>query len=555
MSDTITIKEKEGARIGPAGLEERLAELTLQCEKYRAVFSQVNEAMFLAEMYPDEPGRAMAFVDVNDTACAWLGYTSEELRSMPPQNLIAPGDLPLVEVYRQTLAAGNWITVELGFLAKSGRVMPVEMSARVFHLDGKRLGLYVARDLSRVEALRRALAESAERWRSMTDNCPDYMLIVGLDGTIEFVNRSIFNFKREDMVGMNLFDQIPVSYRNFAESCVKKVFEDGKNQFHEIEFIRPLGRGVVIFIHINPIMIGGEITSVAARLVDVTDRKTMERTLMENESRYRNFVESFIGIAYEIDPAVEKPLFFRGAVEAITGYTEDDFMSGRIKWENLVHPMDRAARSSPFSGTNGREMEYRIINRNGKSVHVVESVKAMPGAVGAGSMIFGVIYDITERKTRQDLIIKRERELGETNASLTEMNTTLGILLKKRETDRTDMERNVSDNLARIIMPLLAKLKSSGLSAVQQSYLDAMESELGQVVSGFGRTLSSQKFRLTPTEVQVAALVKDGHPTKDIARMLNMSKSTVDTHRNNIRNKLEIKKQGVNLREYLATLE
>jgi len=279
----------------------------------------------------------------------------------------------------------------------------------------------------------------------------------------------------------------------------------------------------------------------------------MERTLMENEARYRNFVESFIGIAYEYDPALNRPSFFRGAVEAMTGYTEDDFLSGRIRWENLVHPLDRPRRGEMESGLFGQELQYRIISKTGKTVHVTESARRMPGS--PGGLRYGVIYDITERKQKEDLIERRERELSESNASLTEMNTTLGILLKRRETDRAEMERNVSENLGRVVMPLIAKLKASGLSPGQLSRLEAMEAGLSQVVSGFGRTLSSHKFRLTPTEVQVAALVKEGSSTKEIAEMLNMSKSTVDTHRNNIRKKLEIKKQGVNLRAYLATLE
>ena len=553
-----TGKHGEATRSAPAppeadDLMKRLADLEMDREKYRTLFSQANEAVFLAELDDDGKGRARKFVEVNDTACAWLGYAPDEFYGMVPQDLVAPDDRPLLAAYRKTLADEQWITAEVGLLSRSGRVVPVEMSARAFLMGGKLMGLFIARDLSRATAFRSALAEAVERWRSMTDNCPDHILIVGEDGVIEFCNRGVLGLSRENLVGMRFFDHVPVSYRAFAEDSVKKLFQDGKNQFHEIEFVQSPERSFIFLAHLSPVTVGGRVKSAAIRLVDVSERKAMERSLMENEARYRNFVESFIGIAYEFDPALDRPSFFRGAVEAVTGYTEDDFLSGRIRWADLVHPLDRPKRGEIEPGKLLRETEYRIISRAGKTVHVTESARRMPGI--PGGLNYGVIYDITGRKQKEDLIERRERELSESNASLTEMNTTLGILLKRRETDRADMERNVSENLGRVVMPLLAKLKTSGLSTVQLNYLDAMEKGIDQVVSGFGRTLSSHKFRLTPTEVQVAALVKEGHTTKDIAQMLNMSRSTVDTHRNNIRNKLEIKKQGVNLRAYLTSLE
>ena len=37
----------------------------------------------------------------------------------------------------------------------------------------------------------------------------------------------------------------------------------------------------------------------------------------------------------------DPPLMFAGRVRELTGYDPDDFLSGRVAWEQLIHPDDR----------------------------------------------------------------------------------------------------------------------------------------------------------------------------------------------------------------------
>jgi DNA-binding CsgD family transcriptional regulator len=60
---------------------------------------------------------------------------------------------------------------------------------------------------------------------------------------------------------------------------------------------------------------------------------------------------------------------------------------------------------------------------------------------------------------------------------------------------------------------------------------------------------------LTPTEVEVASLIKEGKATKEIAKIMGSATSSIDTHRNNIRKKLGINKENVNLRSYLQSFD
>ncbi|HNY96074.1 MAG TPA: PAS domain S-box protein [Smithellaceae bacterium] len=72
-----------------------------------------------------------------------------------------------------------------------------------------------------------------------------------------------------------------------------------------------------------------------------------------------------------------------------------------------------------------------------------------------------------------------------------------------------------------------------------------------------GLDISEQKQtqdNLTPQEIQVADLIRKGKRTKEIADMLHTSASTIGTHRNHIREKLNLKKEGIHLRSYLQSL-
>jgi DNA-binding NarL/FixJ family response regulator len=58
---------------------------------------------------------------------------------------------------------------------------------------------------------------------------------------------------------------------------------------------------------------------------------------------------------------------------------------------------------------------------------------------------------------------------------------------------------------------------------------------------------------LTPTQIQIADLIKQGQTTKEIASLLNLSPSTVACHRLDIRKRLSLTNQKTNLQAALTT--
>jgi len=146
------------------------------------------------------------------------------------------------------------------------------------------------------------------------------------------------------------------------------------------------------------------------------------------------------------------------------------------------------------------------------------------------------------------------RELETITRRFEELNVTLNVLLQQRQEDKKALEENVLYNMKKLIAPVLDRVKSFSSDNRQKKYLGLLESNLNKVISPFTYKLSSKFVNLTPAEIQVADFVQHGKSTKEIARLLNVSVKTINTHRGNIRKKIGIKNKRTNLSSHLASL-
>lgn len=166
--------------------------------------------------------------------------------------------------------------------------------------------------------------------------------------------------------------------------------------------------------------------------------------------------------------------------------------------------------------------------------------------------------EITARKNAekalQESYAQLEQRVRERTAELEETNVALNVLLEKREQDKLQLEERLQANVKQFVEPFLCKLQKSGLNDRQKYYAEIMETNLGEVVSPVFQSLAAQFLNLTPTETQVANLVKQGKKTKEIAELLNLAPGTVDCHRKNIRKKIGISNSKTSLRDFILSI-
>jgi len=180
-------------------------------------------------------------------------------------------------------------------------------------------------------------------------------------------------------------------------------------------------------------------------------------------------------------------------------------------------------------------------------------IRAMPRFGGDGQLVglIHVVRDITDRKSAENALQQAHNELEMRSKNLEEMNTALHVLLQKREEDKRQVEELIVSNIKSLVYPYVEKLQNDSPNTKQQLLLGIIEAHLNELLSPLLKKL--QQFNLTPKEVQVAAMVKDGKTTKDIAEILSVETSSIDTHRNSIRKKLGLSRR-VNLQSKLQSL-
>ena len=288
--------------------------------------------------------------------------------------------------------------------------------------------------------------------------------------------------------------------------------------------------------------------------IDIHEHKLVEEALQRSEKKYRMLVEAMNEGISLIDENQVRTYANQRLCEMLG--CEMHEIIGVPPEKTLDETNSKLFQEQFARRKKGEDSAYEItfIKKDGQKVPTIVSPRPVFDENGKFKGSIAVITDITKLKETEQALRKREKELETQAANLEEMNAALKVLLKRREQDEREFEEKVLFNVRELVEPCLEKLKNADLNNEQAACLDMLESNLNDIVSPFSRNLSLKHYNLTPSEMRIAALVRHGKTTKQIADLLNLSARTVDTHRLRIRTKLGIRNKKSNLRSHLLSL-
>jgi PAS domain S-box-containing protein len=310
----------------------------------------------------------------------------------------------------------------------------------------------------------------------------------------------------------------------------------------------------------------GRISYMTGAVVDITERRVVEEALKDSEQKYRSLADdvldsSQVGIfiidadfnVVWVNKALER--YFGLRRENVIGKDKRQLIRERIKqiFEDPETFMKKVF-ATYDNNTYIENFECHILPDADREEHWLEHwSQPIEAGLYAGGRIEHYT-NITERKRAEEFLKKREQELEIKTSNLDEVNTALRVLLKSRDEDREEFENKVLLNVKELVLPYIEKIKEIKLNSRQLDYVNILESNLNDIVSPFLNRLSSKYLKLTPTEIRVANLVKEGKTTKDIAEIMGLAKKTIDFYRENIRRKLGLKNKKTNLRTHLLSV-
>ena len=235
------------------------------------------------------------------------------------------------------------------------------------------------------------------------------------------------------------------------------------------------------------------------------------------------------------------------------GYSDETEVIGRPAWDfwqrkeealKIVESLHEDDRGSWIGELTAKRKDGSLFNAQ-ISASLVRDEHGKPVC------IMGSFLDITKRKQTEQSLREREMDLEIQTKNLEEINAALNVLLKKREADKTELEEKIMKNIQQLIEPYIAKLKQNGLDERQKALTAILESNLKDITSSFAYSFSSPLLQLTPKEIKIANLIKLGKSTKEICELLGSSQKAVSFHRGNIRRKLGLQNEKMNLKSYL----
>jgi PAS domain S-box-containing protein len=309
--------------------------------------------------------------------------------------------------------------------------------------------------------------------------------------------------------------------------------------------------------------IGTQIAGAIANAQLFVGLKHAEESLRRNEQQLKSYIEGAGDAIYVLKTDTGRILNCNARACLDLGYSRDELVklsatdiesrlsSGEI---DVVHD---ALKPGEVKTIEGMHM------RKDGSVFPVE-IRLSSLSPAQPELIISMVRDITERKQieeelaryrihLEEMVKERTAELEIKNITLHELNSTLKVLLMQRAEDKKDMEERFVMNIGSMVLPFVEQMKKGRLDVGQQPLLDIIETHLKDIATPLLKNI--RHFNLTPKEIKVAALVRLGKTTKEIAAMLSIATGSIDIHRNNIRKKLGLRSRKANLQSHLQTLD
>ena len=292
---------------------------------------------------------------------------------------------------------------------------------------------------------------------------------------------------------------------------------------------------------------------------EIADRKQAEQALQKSQTMLQAiFDQTFQFIAIlKLDGTLVK---VNKTAMSLIRLEEDEFLGKpfwKTPWWDNSGKEQRRLRDAINKAAHGQlvRFETKLKAFEGQTINVDFSIKPVKDEKGRIKLLISEGHNITELKQSSENLRQREIEIKAQSDNLQEANIALKVVLTQMQKEKSEEKENVLANVKQSVIPHLMGLRKTGLTAAQEFFVERLESDLARITSPLINKLSSSYFKLTPMEIRIANLVKDGFTNKETTEELGISPNTVSAHRHKIRTKLGLKRKGINLRSYLLSLD
>jgi PAS domain S-box-containing protein len=420
---TTTLLQIFASRVA-AEMERNRAEEALRRseQSYRLMSENMSDVVWLMD------AATGTFKYISPSIERIRGYTPEEVMAQPLDAMLTPESYAVVtDVLPRSLrefAAGDeaWrhYTLQLDQRHRDGSIVHTEVVTTFVtdHENVVREILGVTRDITERMHAEEAIRESEERFRSVFQEGPLGMVIVGLDFRFSVVNAAfctMLGYTESELIGRKFTDVTHPENVAVDSAAVKRVIRGDLPTYMTMKrYIRKDGDYVWAHLKVTGVHdSAGHVTYLLGMVEDVTERIQAEQALTKSESRLRMITENMTNLVSFMD---EQGLvrYVSPSYKHNLGYNPDDLLG--VPNDRLLHPddaqrIDRIFRDAIAHRETTLRTEGRVRHADGyylwheiNSTILYDTSNRFTGCVVAS-------LDIHDRKIATEALTQREQQL------------------------------------------------------------------------------------------------------------------------------------------------
>ncbi|WP_167496433.1 response regulator [Desulfopila sp. IMCC35006] len=242
----------------------------------------------------------------------------------------------------------------------------------------------------------------------------------------------------------------------------------------------------------------------------------------------------------------------RSAVETLK-LGADDYLQKPCDFEDLLSKANRSFEKQDLVArlrSQNEQLKNEITARKKIELQLQQTQASLEQQVKARTA--ELTHTVDELQTVLTTLLIREKELQDKNQELQDTNTTLSVVMKRRERELRDIRQEFAAKTLETVLPLLKKAQSRA-SGPARDYMATAQANLLDVFTDQPHDNLLIQAKLAPRELQIINYIRQNKTTKEIADLLGLTISTVESYRENIREKLRLKNKKINLKKFLTS--
>ncbi|MCG3256903.1 MAG: PAS domain S-box protein [Candidatus Heimdallarchaeota archaeon] len=390
-------------------------ELTSSEERFRQIFHNTSDAIFLTHLKED--GSSSKYIEANDVALRWLGFSKEELLDKFSIDITAPEEKEYNSEYTKKIVDTGHATFETILFSKDRKRIPVEINSHIFELQSQKVILSIARDITERKKAQRDLMESEEKYRKLVETIPAAIIRSDSSGKVTFVNKravTLHGYENENqLLGKNTNELIAYEDTFTAQDVQRRTIEDGFIHDIEVSILRKDETIIPGVFHAAAIKDKeGSVFGFISVEIDITERKRAEEALKESEQKFRQIFQNakdaiFIHKINEYNEIGDMMEVNKTACQWL-GYTREELLEFEIDANsNFGYLQFSLEITEDLFAAGTKTFETQIENNKGELRPVEFSSHLF--TLRDQQVLLSVARDITERK-KAELSIRKSEE-------------------------------------------------------------------------------------------------------------------------------------------------